>query len=48
MITAPYFLATKIEAFESRGEGDFYGSHDLEEIITLLDGREFLFDEISA
>lgn len=48
LITAPYFLATKIEAFESRGEGDFYGSHDLEDVITLLDGREVLFDEISA
>lgn len=47
VITAPYFLATKIEAFESRGEGDFYGSHDLEDIITLLDGRESLYDEIT-
>lgn len=48
LITSPYFLATKIEAFESRGNGDFYGSHDLEDVITLLDGREVLFDEISA
>lgn len=46
LITAPYFLATKIEAFESRGEQDFYGSHDLEDIITLLDGRECIVDEI--
>jgi hypothetical protein len=48
LITAPYFLATKIEAFESRGDGDFYGSHDLEDVITLLDGRGSLFDEISV
>ncbi len=47
LITAPYFLATKIEAFESRGEGDFYGSHDLEDVITLLDGRESLLNDIA-
>lgn len=47
LITAPYFLATKLEAFESRGGQDYYGSHDLEDIITLLDGRESLFDEIN-
>lgn len=48
LITAPYFLATKIEAFENRGEQDFYGSHDLEDIITLLDGRDSLLNEITA
>jgi hypothetical protein len=46
LITAPYFLATKIEAFEGRGQQDFYGSHDLEDIITLLDGKENIIDEI--
>ncbi|MCK5194694.1 MAG: nucleotidyl transferase AbiEii/AbiGii toxin family protein, partial [Desulfobulbaceae bacterium] len=28
MITAPYFLGTKMEAFFARGNGDYYGSHD--------------------
>lgn len=46
LITAPYFIATKMEAFNSRGEHNFYGSHDLEDIITLLDGRESILDEI--
>lgn len=32
-----YFLATKFEAFLGRGEGDFYGSHDMEDIISLLE-----------
>jgi hypothetical protein len=46
IVTAPYFLATKIDAFYNRGNGDFIASHDLEDIITLLDGRPELVDEI--
>jgi len=38
VITPPYFLATKLEAFLSRGRGDFLMSHDLEDIITIIDG----------
>jgi len=37
-VTAPYFLATKIEAFKSRGNNDFLGSHDFEDIITVIAG----------
>lgn len=48
LVTAPYFLATKLEAFFGRGEGDFLGSHDLEDIITVVDGREELADEVLA
>lgn len=33
-----YLLASKIEAFRGRGEGSFYWSSDIEDIITLLDG----------
>ena len=44
-ITAPLFLATKIEAFGSRGGGDFVASHDLEDIIAVVDGRPTLVDE---
>lgn len=39
VITAPYFLATKLEAFKDRGDNDFIASHDLEDIIAVLDGR---------
>ncbi len=46
MITAPYFLATKIAAFEGRGELDFIASHDLEDIISIIDGRPGIVDEI--
>jgi hypothetical protein len=31
MVTAPFFVATKLEAFKGRGRGDFFGSRDLED-----------------
>lgn len=39
VVTAPYFCATKIEAFRGRGKGDYLASHDLEDLITVVDGR---------
>ena len=48
LVTAPYSLATKIAAFHSRGGDDFIASHDMEDIITLLDGRPEIVEEISA
>lgn len=33
------FLATKMEAFAKRGGGDFLGSRDLEDIVSVIDGR---------
>jgi predicted nucleotidyltransferase len=46
LVTAPCFLATKLEAFTNRGREDFMGSHDLEDVITILDGRPEVIDEI--
>lgn len=46
VINAPYFLATKLEAFKGRGNGDFSGSHDLEDLICVIDGRPSLAREI--
>lgn len=46
LVTSPYFLATKIEAFKGRGKGDYIASHDMEDIITVLDGRREIVDEI--
>jgi ABC-type sugar transport system ATPase subunit len=46
-LSAPYFLATKFEAFKDRGQNDVYVSHDLEDIITVVDGRAELLDEIA-
>jgi len=42
----PYFLATKIEAFMGRGNSDFMASHDMEDIIAVLDGRPEIISEI--
>lgn len=48
LISAPTFIATKLEAFLGRGKNDFLASHDLEDLITVIDGREELLDEIKA
>jgi hypothetical protein len=44
---APFLVAMKFEAFRDRGRSDYYGSIDLEDIITVVDGRTELEDEIS-
>jgi len=36
----PYLLATKLEAFKGRGQGDFLASRDFGDIVALVDGRE--------
>ena len=46
LIRAPLFVATKFEAFADRGKQDLLGSHDMEDIINVLDGRSELPDEI--
>jgi predicted nucleotidyltransferase len=48
LITAPFFLATKFEAFQGRGQRDFFGSQDLEDVISVVDGRASLVTEIQA
>jgi hypothetical protein len=39
------FLATKLEAFHSRGQDDLF-SHDLEDVLVVVDGRTELRQEI--
>lgn len=46
LITAPVFVATKFEAFHGRGNNDYLASHDLEDLITVIDGRQELIQEI--
>ena len=48
MVTGPFFIATKLEAFMGRGKGDFFGSHDLEDLISVVDGRPALVTEVRA
>lgn len=47
-LSAPYFLATKFEAFKDRGRNDVYTSHDLEDILTVVEGRAELEQELST
>jgi predicted nucleotidyltransferase len=46
IVSAPVFIATKLEAFNNRGDGDYRASHDLEDIIAVIDGREELLQEM--
>jgi hypothetical protein len=46
--TAPLFLAMKWEAFNDRGHRDVFGSHDLEDIITVVAGRRSLPSEVAG
>ena len=48
VVTAPYFCATKIVAFKHRGHGDYLSSHDLEDVITVVDGRPELLSELQS
>lgn len=48
LISPVAFLATKYVAFLDRGEGDHYASHDLEDFITVIDGREDIATEVAA
>jgi predicted nucleotidyltransferase len=48
IITAPYFLATKLAAFQGRGQNDFRSSRDLEDIVTVIDGRAEIVEEVRS
>ncbi|WP_428634013.1 hypothetical protein [Sedimenticola sp.] len=48
MVSAPYFLISKLEAFDGRGQGDYLMSHDIEDVVAVLDGRSELIDEVAA
>lgn len=46
VISAVYFIATKLEAFNNRGKNDFLASHDMEDIISIIECRPEIVDEI--
>jgi predicted nucleotidyltransferase len=48
VLSAPHFIATKLEAFKGRGKRDFLGSADIEDIVRIVDGREEIVDEIGT
>lgn len=46
LVAPPYFLGTKLEAFRGRGRQDFMSSHDMEDIVAVLDGRPEIVEDI--
>jgi predicted nucleotidyltransferase len=48
IISAPCFIATKLEAYCNRGNDDLIVSHDIEDIVAVLDGRPELMNEVKA
>jgi hypothetical protein len=38
---------TKHLTFSERGDGDYYASHDLEDFVTVVDGRKDIVDEVN-
>ena len=45
---APYFLATKLEAFGDRGNSDGYTSKDFEDIVFVLENRRIIWQELNS
>ncbi|MES9879185.1 MAG: hypothetical protein ABW162_18340 [Candidatus Sedimenticola sp. PURPLELP] len=45
-VSSPYFLATKLEAFDGRGQGDYLLSHDIEDFVAVIDGRAEMVAEL--
>ncbi len=47
IFAAPYFIASKLEAFKGRGNNDGRTSHDFEDIIFVLDNRRIIWAELN-
>lgn len=46
LLNAPYFIATKIDAYYGRGNNDLLASKDIQDIFSVIDGREELTLEV--
>ncbi len=46
ILSAPYFIATKFEAFKGRGNNDGRMSQDFEDIVYILENRSTIWEEI--
>jgi predicted nucleotidyltransferase len=47
ILSAPYFIATKLEAHKGRGKNDGRTSHDFEDIIYVLENRKAIWEEMN-
>lgn len=48
VITAPFFLAAKLEAFKDGRRDDVVASRDIEDIIAVVDGRDTIVSEVGS
>ena len=48
IISAPYFIATKLDAFGDGRRGDHGASRDLEDVIAILDGRASIDTDVRS
>ncbi|MDB5199248.1 MAG: hypothetical protein JWO92_1211 [Chitinophagaceae bacterium] len=48
ILTGPYFIDTKMEAFKGRGQNDGRTSHDFEDIVYVLENRQTIWNEINS
>jgi hypothetical protein len=48
ILKPPVFVATKLSAFEGRGAGDPFSSHDVEDLVVVVSGRPELPEEVAA
>lgn len=48
VVSPAAFLGTKLEAFFGRGRGDYATSHDLEDLVSVVDGRDDIVEEVLA
>lgn len=46
LVSPPYFMATKLEAWKGRGDNNALDSRDIEDLLLLVDGREPLIEEV--
>lgn len=46
LVSPPMFVATKLAAFEGRGEADLQASHDIEDVLAVVAYRQELLQEV--
>ena len=46
LVSPCFFIATKLEAYNGRGNNDPLASHDIEDLLNLVDGRKELTNEL--
>jgi hypothetical protein len=47
VVTAQDFIGAKLEAIRGRGQGGHANSHDVEDLLAVIDGREAIVGEIA-